>query len=320
MTARRSAGTALWVGRFEPGTPDWHAARRHALGGSEIAAVVGLAPPQWSSAFALWHYKAGLIQPEEGDTFKQTLGKVLEQAVIDLHQLRHGNLVQRTGMWANQDRPWQVAEPDRFIVPARSRKPISLVEAKTADSGDAWQWGKDGGSNDDVPAYYAAQTLWYLDTFGFTEGTLAVLIGAREYREYTIRHSETDAAWMRGEAERFLDSVRTGQAPPIDGADATYQTVRELHPDIDGSHVDLEHELAQGFADARTRLAAAEQAWNQARAEVGTAMGPAKTAWCNGVPIANRKAKGQGTPWVEAARGLPAQIPTEPPAIEGSAA
>ena len=39
------------------GTPEWHASRTRALGGSEIAAVVGLSP--WQSAFGLWHLKRG---------------------------------------------------------------------------------------------------------------------------------------------------------------------------------------------------------------------------------------------------------------------
>lgn len=312
MTWTRTAGEAVWVGRFDVGSPAWHAARRQALGGSEIAAVVGLAPPDWSSRFALWHYKAGLIPPDDKNTFKMTLGRVLEDAVIELHTRRNGGHVQRTGMWHHKDRHYQVSEPDRFKVPApKSHKPYSLIEAKTADSGDSWKWGPDGGSNDDAPPYYVAQTLWYLDTFGFQEGTLAVLIGAREYREYTIRHSSTDCAWLRDEAEAFLDSIRRGEAPPIDGAEATYNAVRQLHPEIDGGSVELPHHLAQEFADAKTALKDAETIWTEARGKVDDFMDTARTAWCNGVQVAIRKAKGQGTPWVEAARGIPQNIPTE---------
>lgn len=308
----RTAGEAVWVGRFDVGSPEWHAARRHALGGSEIAAVVGLAPPQWSSRFSLWHYKAGLIPPDDRDTFKMTLGRVLEDAVVELHVQRNSSHVQRTGMWRHKDRPYQVSEPDRFKVPApRSHKPYSIVEAKTADSGNAFEWGPDGGSNDDAPPYYVAQTLWYLDTFGFSEGTLAVLIGAREYREYTIRHSSTDCAWLRSEAEKFLDSVARGEAPPIDGAEATYNAVRQLHPEIDGGSVELPHHLAQAYADARQGYLEAETTLTRWKGEIGAYMGTARTAWCNGIHIATRKSRGGGTPWVEAARGLPAQIPTE---------
>ncbi|WP_127572740.1 YqaJ viral recombinase family protein [Georgenia faecalis] len=318
----RTAGTAVYIGNHTAGTTDWHKARRGSLGGSEIAAVVGLAPSEWSSRFALWHYKAGLLPPDTSESFKQTLGKVLEDAVVQLHVARNGGHVQRTGMWRNVDRPWQVAAPDRFKVPApRSKRPFSIVEAKTADSGNAFEWGPDGGGNDDVPPYYACQVLWYLDTFGFDEATLSVLIGAREFREYTLRYSAADAAWLRREAEAFLDSLTRGQAPPIDGADATYQAVRELHPDVDGTAIDLPYDVAQTFAEARHGMKTAETHWNHARALVTDHMGAARTGWCNGVQIALRKSKGTtGTPWVEAARGLPDQIPTEHPDIEGSAA
>jgi len=307
----RTAGQAVYVGNYTAGTPEWHQARRTSLGGSEIAAVVGLAPPEWASRFALWHYKAGLLPPDESESFKQALGKVLEDAVVQLYVARNGGHVQRTGMWRHRERVYQVAAPDRFKVPtARSKRPFSIIEAKTADSGNTWEWGPDEGSNDDVPPYYLCQVLWYLDTFGFDEATLAVLIGAREYREYTIRYSANDAAWLRREAEAFLDSVARGEAPPIDGAEATYRAVRELHPDIDGTSVELPRERAQAFIDARAALRAAETNWNRARAEIADEMGTARTAWCNGVQIATRKARGTSTPWVEAARGLPDQIPT----------
>ena len=34
--------TATLIGHFEPGSPEWHAARATGLGGSEVAPVLGL--------------------------------------------------------------------------------------------------------------------------------------------------------------------------------------------------------------------------------------------------------------------------------------
>ncbi|MDQ3578214.1 MAG: YqaJ viral recombinase family protein, partial [Actinomycetota bacterium] len=51
----------MFVGDFAPGSPEWHAARAQGLGGSEIAAVLGLSP--WESRFSLWHRKTGTASP-----------------------------------------------------------------------------------------------------------------------------------------------------------------------------------------------------------------------------------------------------------------
>lgn len=317
MTAPPRAGDAVWVGRFDIGSPEWHAARSRAVGGSEVAAILGLHP--WSSAFELWHIKAGTLAPQPG-TFKTRLGNLLEDAVATLYAEETGTVLRRTtGLWANTERPWQVATPDRFAVAeprGSSRHPVGLVECKTADPGDAWQWGPDGTPVrfDDptpaVPLHYAVQTLWQLDTFGLRHGTIAVLIGAREFRSYPLEWTETDAHTARAAVRAFLDSLDAGDAPPIDGHEATYRAVRALHPDLDRSErVDVGVDVGRRFLAAARGYRAAEEEWNAARAELGLAMGRAQAAYAGGVKVGIRKAKGAGTPWVEAARPLPDDIP-----------
>lgn len=310
------AGEAVWVGRFVVGSPDWHAARARAVGGSEVAAILGLHP--WTSAFELWHVKAGTIAPQPG-SFKTRLGQILEDGVATLYAEQTGAVLRRTsGLWAHGERPWQVATPDRFVVRApRAKTPVALVECKTADAGDAWAWGPDGTEvrfDDDtcaVPLHYAVQLLWQLDTFGLREGALAVLIGAREFRSYPMVWSEADAITARTAVQAFLDSLDAGDAPPLDGHPGTYRAVRALHPDLDrGQTCDLPRDVAERFHAAVLAMRAAETQWNATRAEVGLAMGTAQTAYAGGLKVAIRKAKGAGVPWVEAARPFPTTLPT----------
>src|SRR5690349_8562125 len=51
--------SAVLLGNEPHDTPEWHALRAGGIGGSEIAAVVGLS--KWTSAFELWHRKRGAI-------------------------------------------------------------------------------------------------------------------------------------------------------------------------------------------------------------------------------------------------------------------
>ncbi len=306
----RTAGDALWVGRYEIGTPEWHEARRGRLGGSEVAAALGLS--KWTSRFALWHQKAGLVSPnidDDENAFKKDLGHELEGAVARLFSARTGITVRRTtAMWANRDRPWQVADPDRFIVPQMRAAPTGILECKTVDSGSVWEWGPDGGDNDDIPPYYRVQALHYLDTFGFREGHLAALVGARELRTYEVRWSEDDVTWMRDEAERFLASVEAGVRPSIDDSDSTYQALRVLHPDIDGTTAEIPLDLAAEFVEAYRAQKTAKQAVDAARNRVLDAMGSAQYAEADMTRLGSRLSKQGGTPYFTTARGLPATI------------
>src|SRR5205823_13949319 len=69
----------VFVGDFEPGSPEWHAARARGLGGSEIAAVLGLSP--WESKFSLWHRKMGLASPVV-ETDEMYWGKLHEPTIL----------------------------------------------------------------------------------------------------------------------------------------------------------------------------------------------------------------------------------------------
>jgi hypothetical protein len=73
-----AAPAAELVGFFKPGTPDWHAAREHGIGGSEIAAILGMS--KWESRFSLWHRKKGLIGPKAQNT-EMEAGTRLEPAI-----------------------------------------------------------------------------------------------------------------------------------------------------------------------------------------------------------------------------------------------
>ena len=53
--------TGVLIGTFSPGSEEWLAARADGLGGSEVAAVLGLSP--FESRFSLWHRKAGRVGP-----------------------------------------------------------------------------------------------------------------------------------------------------------------------------------------------------------------------------------------------------------------
>jgi hypothetical protein len=123
---------------------------------------------------------------------------------------------------------------------------------------------------------------------------------------------------MRAKARAFLDTLDAGVPPPIDGHEATYEVVRELHPDIQPERVEIPAHIAVPYLQS---LAAAQAATTEKRrcsALVVDAMGNAKDATYCGDVIARRQAKNtEGSiPYLVAERGIASQFAT----TEGSAA
>lgn len=287
---------ARLLGYFDPGTPDWLRARTKGIGGSEVAAVLGLSP--WESRFSLWHRKAGTVGPVE-ETSEMEWGKRLEHVILDKYVENHPELdfdpdAARGTTWCHEDRPWQIVNPDLL---AADR----VVEAKLSVFGDGW--GAPG--TDEIPIYYRTQVLWYCDALDLDRADLCVLVGGFDYREYTVTYDPDEAGQLRAAVEEFLGELREGIAPDIDAHSATYQVVRELHPDIDGTDHDLDNELAAAYCAARAALKAATEAEQLAKSRVADAMGSARRAMWDGRPIATRQAKGDGVPYLVAGRNLP---------------
>jgi hypothetical protein len=92
----------------------------------------------------------------------------------------------------------------------------------------------------------------------------------------------------------FYDTLQSDQPPPLDDTVPCYEAVKALHPDIDGSTVDVEH------FDAVVALAAdiahkdAERALRGAKTRLLDAMGNAATAMCNGIKVADRRPHAKG--------------------------
>lgn len=267
-------GTPL--GNHPPNTPEWDQLRANGLGGSEIAAVVGLSP--WVSPFALYHRKRGTIDKQKVNA-GMDWGHRLEDAICEAFADTHDHLhVEPAGTFCNSDRPWQIANPDRLLYDTDHwPDPVGLLEVKTAHQYDAHEWGPSG--SDEIPPYYRCQVLWYLDTLQLPVAHVAVLIGGSDYREYAIDYAADEAEWLRGQGERFWADVVAGNPPPIDGHDATYQAVRELHPDINGEDVEIPGELYADYACTKKAFEGAKEAHQKAKTTVLDAMGQAKRAY-----------------------------------------
>ncbi|WP_184713781.1 YqaJ viral recombinase family nuclease [Streptosporangium saharense] len=310
MTGLRTP-TGRELGAWPSGSPEWHAARRNRLGGSSVAAVLGLS--KWQSPYGLWCEMAELVGTEP-QTAAQARGHYLEAGVAAWFADRHPEWgVHKAGTYVHKERGWQLANPDRLICeapPPTAAEDVdvravasALLEIKT--DADGRDWGRPG--TDEIPLYYMTQVQWYMDVLGLPVTYVAVLTGRLEFREYVVDYDPAAAAEMRLRGEAFIASLLLEEAPPLDTRKATYETLRRRHPMIDRERKHLvDTSLGVEVIDALQELETAQDRVTSAKSKLLAAMGTAYRAYFNGELLATRTAKGvNGVPYLKFEPNLP---------------
>jgi putative phage-type endonuclease len=285
------------IGQFETGSPEWHLARVGALGGSEIAAAMGLSP--FESPFSLWHRKQGMVGPVE-DNGEMYWGRMQEPALRKEFRKRHPEFVVAgdVGTWRHGEHPHMVANPDALLFNRGGHvdpgRPDEIWEGKVCRDRD--KFGEEG--SDDVPVYYRAQGLHYADVFAVKRIRMSVLFCGSEYVEFVIEYDEADAAILRRCGAEFVASLIEGRRPPIDSHQKTYDTIRQLHPGIEDYEVELERDVALPYLEAVAAYDAAKTAKRAATSVVMDVVGDGRKATWIGEPIARRQRVGDAVPFL----------------------
>jgi putative phage-type endonuclease len=288
-----------------PGSQDW----LKTISASKIPAILGISP--WQSRYALWHLMAGNTEPWAGNKNTER-GTYLENAVFGWFEAQHPELtVVGSGSYAHNVHASWTAAPDGIAHQDEydeDEGPETYgVEIKTAQYSDGW--GKAGTA--ELPPYYLAQVAWQMIVTGVDRVYVPVLFGQPfEFREYVVEWDDIagDVDAIKAEVHAFQRSLADGVAPDIDGSSATYNTIKELHPDIDGETVEIPEDLGTAYLYAKETLDMATGAADKYKNEIAATMGTAKKATLYGQPFFTRQARGGGTPYLVAARTLPALV------------
>jgi len=160
---------------YEQDSPDWHEARRHSLGASEVAAVLGLSP--WQTPLTVWRTKMGV--PTEIPEDLAFFGHALEEPIAKWIAAKHPEVpIVGMGFTARSTEfPWLTASPDRLAGDVGELLPIEL-KTSSAFSRSAWDAG--------VPDYYKVQVQTQLLVLDAPYGWLAVLHGGNSPELYRI--------------------------------------------------------------------------------------------------------------------------------------
>jgi putative phage-type endonuclease len=207
---------------------EWKALRKNYIGGSDAAAVVGM--NSFSSPFAVWAEKTGRI-PEFGGNLATEVGTFLEEFVAKKFEEETGKQVRRNNMsMVNDQYPWAIANIDRQIVGEDAG-----LEIKTTS-----ELNMKSFKGEEYPGNYYVQCMHYLAVTGKARWYLAVLIGNKDFRIFTIDRDEDEIKALMLAEREFWEFVKNDVPPPVDGKNCTTEAVKDMFPDAaGGSSVDL---------------------------------------------------------------------------------
>jgi putative phage-type endonuclease len=249
------------------GRERWLAARREGIGGSEVAALVGIS--EYDTSWSIFNKKTKTTPDVELTGAPIEWGHRLEDVVAQKIAEEIG-MVSRFGggLWADRDKPFLRVTPDRFATRARSWKAEALIECKTAGDGDEWSSGtiRPGGRGTGAaPLHYQAQAQWQMGIIGLPKCYLGCLVMGRE-REFFVAEIDFDREWfaeLATEAERFWhENLLTGEPPMHDlRHPKTEEMLKGLNPIVIKPSVDLPDDAGTWLEDyqaATAKLKAAQ--------------------------------------------------------------
>lgn len=131
---------------------EWLAYRRKGIGGSDVAALLGISP--WRTARDLFYDKLNIavVEDHEDNWVALEMGHLLEPLVAKIFQHRTGYKVyQIKKMFQHPKYPWMLADVDYFVeLPDGT---TAILEIKTTNYNAKDNWWLDG--EETIPAYHS---------------------------------------------------------------------------------------------------------------------------------------------------------------------
>ncbi len=165
---------------------DWLAYRRNGIGGSDVAAIMGISP--FATIRDLYNDKLGIepvIDEEESNWVAKAVGHRLEDLVAEIFAKKTGLTVFPVRrMFRHPLYPFMQADIDFFIIfPDGS---YGILECKTCNYNARGKWDDEG-----IPDNYVLQVRHYLSVMNMDRAYIACLYGNNE-QEFVIRSIERD--------------------------------------------------------------------------------------------------------------------------------
>lgn len=209
---------------------EWLAARNHGIGGSDVAAAVGMS--RWKSPFGLWVEKTtGTSQIQETEPMRW--GTLLEPVIRKEFATRTGKKVEAMPwLIQSEQHPHMLANIDGIV--REDDGSTSLLEIKCVSAFKACEW------SDGLPPEYYLQVQHYLSVCELQKAYIAYLIGGNDFHYVEVgRDEETIQMLIALEAE-FWHHVTENIKPAVD--DKSADALAQLYPQSNKTSIILPDE------------------------------------------------------------------------------
>lgn len=206
---------------------EWLKVRKLGLGGSDMAAVLGLSP--WRSPIDVWLDKTS-DAVEEKESEPMYWGNVLEEVVAQEFAKRSGYKVRNNNFTLqSEEYTYLLANIDREIVGLDAG-----LECKTANAFKANEW--DG---DNVPDAYYIQCQHYMAVTGKSSWWIACLVGGNTFYYKEIKRNEEVIAAIIDTGAAFWELVKNKTMPAPDDTKQCENALKKLYQKSNGQSVEL---------------------------------------------------------------------------------
>lgn len=283
-------------GYIEPGAPEW----LRLITPSKVPAILGIS--RWESPYRLWHRMKGTCPPEPP---------------ADRFDLGHDMEATAAARWRRHNAGWKVSAGEvqyhppagHYAFPAmgtidrrtsrgRQRRVLEVKIARNQTDLEVWGDDLKGECPEDYAAQVIAQRMFCAaaqpSVHWLPDSHLLVMGPYYNERIYPVEYDLDVAAWIVAECERFWALLQSDTPPDLDDKVATYECLKELHPDINGETVSVAPSLAIGYAEAVAAEKAAKQEAQGWKNKLAAEMGNAQYAVVGNLTVADRRNNGKG--------------------------
>jgi len=249
---------------------DWKLERMKGIGGSDVAAVLGVS--RWKSPLRLYLEKLGEIEPEQDNEY-MLWGRKLERLVIEHFMEVTGKTVEKIDkILVHPQYPFMIANLDGYI-----ESEDAVVEAKTASSYKLDEW-----SGDNIPIEYVLQGQHYLAVTGCSKVYYPVLVGGNTFfiKEMT-RDEELINMIIDAESRFWHEHIEKRIPPEMTGAVDAKELLDKLYPTArEGMKVELPHleDVVNQLAVTQAKIKELEQLVDELQAKIKEEMKDAEVA------------------------------------------
>lgn len=210
----------------------WLKERKKGIGGSDVAAILGLS--KWKSTYDIWVDKTTDVLQGEYSNESIYWGNVLEEIVAQEFSKQTGFKVRRNNkILQHPEYYWMRASIDRKIVGENA-----LLECKTTSEYNKNEW-----KDDEIPLNYILQCMHYLAVTGFEKCYIACLVGGRHfiYKEI-LRNEEVIKVLVEKERIFWQEHVEKNIPPEVDGSESCKKLLDSQYEPVDNLEIDLDNQ------------------------------------------------------------------------------